>query len=254
MNRRDDSTKKPSLDSGRGGTEAGFAGRSVKGDAAIAPAQAEQRAQFMLLMRARGIRYLDLLRALERSPRSLFIPQRYADIAWRDIALPIGCGQTAPPPSIAAAMIEALTLDPRHKVLEIGAGAGYATALIARLAGHVLALERCQSLALEAASRLEAVGIANVEIAWADGLATPAQAGPFDRIIVHALLSEPPVSFAKLLAGSGVLVAAHATAIDGAKEQRVARFHHNGEGGWAIETLGPARSFAPLVEGLARGL
>jgi protein-L-isoaspartate(D-aspartate) O-methyltransferase len=218
------------------------------------PAQAEQRAQFMLLMRARGIRDLDLLRALERSPRSLFIPQRYADIAWRDIALPIGCGQTAPPPSIAAAMIEALSLDRRHKVLEIGAGAGYATALIARLAGHVLALERCQSLALEAASRLEAVGVANVEIAWADGLAIPAQAEPFDRVIVHALLADPPATFAELLAENGVLVAAHATATGGAKDQRIARFHHSGEGGWVIETLGPARSFAPLVEGLARGL
>jgi len=255
MNRRDDTTKKPSPDSRQGGTEAGFARRpAAEEETAIAPAQAEQRAQFMLLMRARGIRDLNLLRALERSPRSLFIPQRYADIAWRDIALPIGCGQTAPPPSIAAAMIEALSLDPRHKVLEIGAGAGYATALLARLAGQVLAIERCQSLALEAASRLEAVGVGNVEIAWADGLATPVQAGPFDRVIVHALMAEPPASFAKLLAESGVLVAAQATAIRGAKEQRIARFHHNGEGGWVIETLGLARSFTPLVEGLARGL
>src|SRR5579863_5334214 len=105
----------------------------------------------MLRMRARGIQDLALLRALERAPRALFMPQRYGDIAARDIALPIGCGQTAPPPAMVAAMIEALALEPHHDVLEVGAGTGYATALIAQLAREVTTLERCQSLALEAA-------------------------------------------------------------------------------------------------------
>ena len=68
-------------------------------------------------MRARGINDLGLLRALERAPRALFMPQRFADIAGRDIALPIGCGQTSPPPSIVAAMIAALELKPSHSVL-----------------------------------------------------------------------------------------------------------------------------------------
>src|ERR1700693_133309 len=108
----------------------------------------------MLRMRARGVGDLRLLRALERAPRSLFMPQRYADIAARDIALPIGCGQTAPPPSVLAAMIEALDVRREHRVYEIGAGTGYGTALLSQLAGEVLSAERCQSLALEAAARL----------------------------------------------------------------------------------------------------
>ena len=70
--------------------------------------EAEERAQFTLTMRARGINDLRLLRALERAPRALFMPQRFADISGRDITLPIGCGQTSPPPSIVAAMIAAL--------------------------------------------------------------------------------------------------------------------------------------------------
>jgi protein-L-isoaspartate(D-aspartate) O-methyltransferase len=252
MSRRDDATRKPSLESRN--EEAAVGPSAGDGGGAILSAQAEQRAQFMLLMRARGIRDLELLRALERTPRALFIAQRYADVAWRDIAMPIGCGQTAPPPSVAAAMIEALDLDRALKVLEIGAGAGYATALIARLAGRVLALERCQSLALEAASRLEALGVANVEIAWADGLAAPAAAGPFDRIIVHALLNEPPAAFARLLADGGVLVAAQSPESEPANEQRIARLRRSRDGVWTSETLGPARSFTPLVEGVARGL
>ncbi len=84
--------------------------------------EAEERIQFMLRLRARGIRDLRLLRALERAPRSLFMPQRYADVAARDIALPIGGGQTSPPPSVVAAMIEALDPPPRGRVLEVGAG------------------------------------------------------------------------------------------------------------------------------------
>ena len=103
-------------------------------------ADAEERAQFMLRMRARGIQDLSLLRALERAPRALFMPQRYQDIAARDIALPIGGGQTAPPPSIVAMMIEALHLNRAHSVFEIGAGTGYATALLSQLAGQVLQL------------------------------------------------------------------------------------------------------------------
>ncbi len=114
---------------------------------------AEERAQFMLRMRARGIQDLGLLRALERAPRALFMPQRYQDIAARDIALPIGCGQTAPPPSVVAAMIAALNLNRAHNVFEIGAGTGYATALLSQLAGQIVSVERCQSLASTAMAR-----------------------------------------------------------------------------------------------------
>src|SRR5271167_4621008 len=153
--------------------------------------EAEERAQFMLRMRARGVGDLRLLRALERAPRSLFMPQRYADIAARDIALPIGCGQTAPPPSIVAAMIETLNVKPGARVLEIGGGSGYASALLAQLGREILSLERCQTLAVEAAERLTAFGVENVRVALADGLDFRPDERGYDRFLVHALIEAP---------------------------------------------------------------
>src|SRR5580692_3921846 len=85
---------------------------------AVETSEAEERVQFMLRLRSRGINDLRLLRALERAPRALFMPQRYADVAWRDMAMPIGCGQTAPPPSTLAAMIQALDVPPQARILE----------------------------------------------------------------------------------------------------------------------------------------
>jgi protein-L-isoaspartate(D-aspartate) O-methyltransferase len=212
---------------------------------------AEERAQFMLRMRARGIQDLSLLRALERAPRSLFMPQRYQDIAARDIALPIGCGQTAPPPSIVATMIEALGLTRAHSIFEIGAGTGYATALLSQLAGQVLSAERCQTLALEASTRLGAFGVDNAQVAWADGLSPSVRLGRFDRIIVHGLIDAPPDNLIDLLSADGVLVAAMAE--DG-REQRIVRLTRNGEGAFVACDRGPARSFSRLAEGLTRGL
>ena len=170
-------------------------------------ADAEERAQFMLRMRARGIEDLGVLRALERAPRALFIPQRYSDMSARDIVLPIGCGQSAPPPSVVASMIQVLDVKRRHSVLEIGTGTGYATALLAQLAGQVLSLERCQSLALEASARLEAFGVKNAEVAWADGLAAGPGIGRFDRLIVHGLIDAAHQPLFGLLGDNGILVA-----------------------------------------------
>src|ERR1700753_237019 len=133
-------------------------------NAAALEKEAADRAQFTLRMRSRGLNDLRVLRALERTPRSFFVPQRYADIAARDIALPIGGGQTAPPPSTVAAMIEALRIAPGHRVLEIGAGSGYAAALLGQVAAEVVSLERCQSLAVEAAARLVAFKAENVRV------------------------------------------------------------------------------------------
>src|ERR1700753_1130603 len=107
-------------------------------NAAALEKEAAERAQFTLRMRSRGLGDLRVLRALERTPRSFFVPQRYADIAARDIALPT-----------VAAMVEALRLEPTHRVLEIGTGSGYAAALLGQIAREVVSLERCPSLAIE---------------------------------------------------------------------------------------------------------
>ena len=99
----------------------------------------------------------------------MFVPQRFADISARDIALPIGCGQTSPPPSVLAAMIAALGLRRSDRVCEIGTGTGYCTALLAQLANEVVSLERFQTLAVEASARIKAFGLANVSVLWRDG-------------------------------------------------------------------------------------
>jgi protein-L-isoaspartate(D-aspartate) O-methyltransferase len=212
--------------------------------------EAEERAQFMLRMRARGVGDLRLLRALERAPRSLFMPQRYADIAARDIALPIGCGQTAPPPSIVAAMIETLDVQPGVRVLEIGGGTGYASALLAQMAGEILSLERCETLAVEAAERLAAFGVDNVEVVFADGLTYRPVRGTFDRILVHGLIEAPATRLIEMLTPQGALVGVMID--ETASEQRIVRLAHAVDGGIAATAHGPARAFSPLVEGLAR--
>ncbi|MEI9917058.1 MAG: methyltransferase domain-containing protein [Methylovirgula sp.] len=105
-------------------------------------------------------------------------------------------------------MIAALGVGPDHRVLEIGTGSGYATAILAELAAQVMSLERFQTLALAARLRLERLGKQNAEIVFTDGLALPASAGPFDRILIHARLESLPPSLAALLSVEGRIVMA----------------------------------------------
>ncbi|HKH81027.1 MAG TPA: protein-L-isoaspartate(D-aspartate) O-methyltransferase [Methylovirgula sp.] len=173
-----------------------------------ASARAEEKAAFLLRLRASGIRDLDLLRALEKVPREMFVPHRLVDLARRDLALPIGCGQTLTEPSLVARMIEALALTRQHRVLEIGTGSGYATAILAEIAGEVVSIERFQTLAIAARLRLQRLGKTNATVIFADGLAMPAEAGPFDRILVHGSLDEVPPRLVDLLGEHGRLVMA----------------------------------------------
>jgi len=179
---------------------------NAEGDAASA--RAEEKAAFLLNLRAEGIRDLDLLRALERVPREMFVPHRLVDLARRDLALPIGCGQTLSEPSLIARMIAALGLERHHRVLEIGTGSGYATAILAEIAEQVISIERFQTLAIAARLRLQRLGNANAAVICADGLVVPVEAGPFDRILVHGCAEEPPQRLIDLLADDGRIVMA----------------------------------------------
>ena len=215
-------------------------------------AESEERAQFTLAMRARGINDLKLLRALERAPRALFMPPRFADISARDIALPIGCGQTSPPPSIVAAMIAALNVQPAHRVCEIGTGTGYCAALLAQLANNVVSLERFQTLALEASARIKAFGLANVTVHWADGFEHHASGDRYDRVIVHGLIEPPAEAFRRLIRPGGVLVAVVAGPDRG--EQHIVRLTDATSGAGEAADMGPAHAMRPLERGLARAL
>jgi len=218
----------------------------------LSASEAEERAQFTLAMRTRGIDDIELLRALERAPRALFMPQRFADMSGRDIALPIGCGQTSPPPSVLAAMIAALDLKPSDRVCEIGTGTGYCTALLAQLAMEVVSLERFQTLALEASARIAAFGLTNVSVLWGDGFAFHQTGDRFDKVIVHGLIEPPVPEFLKLIARDGVLATAFAG--QGRGEQRVVRLAASAEGPVRIADCGRARALRPLAHGLSKGL
>ncbi len=218
----------------------------------MSASEAEERAQFTLAMRAKGVDDIGLLRALERAPRSLFMPQRFADISSRDVALPIGCGQTSPPPSTLAVMIAALRLKSSDEVCEIGTGTGYCTALLAQLAKEVVSLERFQTLALEASARIKAFGLANVAVQWTDAFGFHARGLRFDKVIAHGLIEPPAREFLSLLAPEGALVAAFAG--PGRGEQRIVRLTVGDEGPVHVAEFGPARALRPLERGVSRPL
>jgi protein-L-isoaspartate(D-aspartate) O-methyltransferase len=182
-------------------------------------ANAEEKAAFHLRLRARGIQDRAVLRTLELVPRSLFVPHRYADLAHKDVALPIGCGQTISEPGLVGRMMEALDLAKRHRVLEIGSGTGYTAAILAQLAGEVVSIERFQSLASEARARLGQMGIDNAEVVWGDGLAVPQEVGPFDRIFVEGRLDDAAAYFQHVLIDGGILIAARQSAEEPTRQE-----------------------------------
>ena len=154
-------------------------------DEDAAAARGEEKAAFLLRLRSSGIRDLDLLRALEKIPREIFVPHRFVDLARRDLALPIGCGQTLSEPSLVARMIAALGVAREHRVLEIGTGSGYATAILAEIGAQVISIERFQTLAIAARLRLERLGKQNVEVIFADGWPCPPQPASLTASLIH---------------------------------------------------------------------
>jgi len=162
---------------------------------------------FQLNLRRRGISDQAVLRALEEVPREAFVGEADRADAYRDSALGIACGQTISQPFVVAYMTEQLQLQKQHRVLEIGAGSGYQAAVLAKLAGKVLTVERFRMLADTARARLEKLGFDNVEVMLGDGFDLPANIGPFDRIIVTAAMVEIPPNLTDRLETGGILIA-----------------------------------------------
>jgi protein-L-isoaspartate(D-aspartate) O-methyltransferase len=187
----------------------------------------ENRAALLLKLRTQGIRNTDVLRAIETIPRETFVPHQLADLAQRDLPLPIACGQTISEPSLVARMLESLDVHRDHRVLEVGTGSGYVTAILASLATHVVSIDRFHTLAAGARTRLDGLGLKNAEVICADGLAANV-GGPFDRILVHLALDGVPASLASRLAPGGVLVCGISSA-EG-RGTRLARLALNAQG------------------------
>ena len=162
--------------------------------------------QLLFALRKHGVTDNRVLTAFEKTPRDAFVENAFSDRAYADSALPISCGQTISQPSVVGIMTQALSVTPRCKVLEVGAGSGYQAAILAHLARRVYAVERHRELALTARSRMTALDLSNVSVRTGDGtLGWPEQA-PFDRIILSAAAEDAPSTLLEQLRPGGIMV------------------------------------------------
>ena len=192
-------------------------------------------------IRARGISDPRVIEAMARVPRERFIDESLRDEAYADRALGIACGQTISQPYIVALMTQAVALRGEERVLEIGTGSGYQTAILAELAREVVSIERHEALSQEAARRLADLGYDRVKLVVADGtLGWPAGA-PYDRILVAAAAASPPQHLIEQLVPGGILV----IPLGGRDHQTLQAIHRVGDKPRMI-ALSPCR-FVPLV-------
>lgn len=192
---------------------------------------------------SRGIRDELVLNAMKKVPREAFIPHDIKHLAYEDRPLPIGAGQTISQPYIVAYMIEALVLKGGEKVLEIGAGSGYAAAVLAEIAGEVYSIERIEELARKAASNLIQEGYNNVHILHADGTIGWREESPFDAILVSAGAPEIPLALKKQLAIGGRMIIPVG---DDSMAQELIRITRVGDNEYELKDLVGVR-FVPLI-------
>ncbi len=158
-------------------------------------------------LRARGIVNQRVLEAFGELPRERFVPPGKLSDTYGDFPVAIGCGQTISQPFITALMLQELDVRENHRVLDVGAGSGYQTALLAKLCRWVYAIERIEPIAAAAQARLEALDIPNVTFRVGDGSAGWADEAPFDRIVCGAAGPNLPKSWEEQLADGGRIVA-----------------------------------------------
>jgi len=164
-------------------------------------------AALIMSLRKHGITDQRVLGAIEKTPRDLFVGQGFEYAAYNDSALPIACGQTISQPYVVAYMTQALDVKDTMRVLELGTGSGYQTAILSPLCRRVYSIERHKPLLREAQQRFNALRLHNVVAKHGDGLAGWADQAPFDRILCTAAMSEVPQSLIEQLKPGGVLIA-----------------------------------------------
>jgi protein-L-isoaspartate(D-aspartate) O-methyltransferase len=211
--------------------------------------ESEQRMEFMLTLRQRGISDKAVLRAMDAVPREHFVEARFTDSAYADQAMPIACGQTISQPYVVAYMTEQLAVRPNHRVLEVGTGSGYQAAVLSRLAREVVTLERYRTLANSARARLKTLNYTNVEVLLGDGFGGEPMRAPYDSIIVTAAAEAIPPALIAQLAEDGVMVlplGPHGGA------QELIKLTKTGQGLTRENLIGVR--FVPLLPGQAREL
>ena len=208
---------------------------------------ATDKARLIVSLRAAGVRDVRVLGAMESVDRGAFLRGVFAARAYEDTPLPIACGQTISQPTVVAMMTEALEVTPRDKVLEIGTGSGYQTAILARLARRVYSIDRHARLVHDARAQFDAMGLHTITAVTGDGSRGLPDQAPFDRILVTAAAEDPPGPLLAQLKIGGIMVlpVGQSDAV-----QTLVRVRKT-PAGLDYDELSAVR-FVPLVEGLAR--
>ncbi len=201
--------------------------------------------QLVLDLRQNGVAPA-IIEIMEKTPREMFVPQAFQDRAFENAALPIGHHQTISQPLVVAQMTEALELNDRCKVLEIGTGSGYQAAVLAPLCRRLYSIERHRNLQDEAIKRFEALRIHNITTRCGDGSKGWPEQAPFDRIIVTAAAIDIPPVLVDQLAIGGIMVVPIGDDQHDQRLVKVVRGEHDSK----ISDLGWVR-FVPFVEGEA---
>ena len=206
---------------------------------------AERKMRFLFALRSRGVTDTRVLTAMEMVDRGLFVKGLFAERAYEDMPLPIACGQTISQPSVVGLMTQALNVQPRDTVLEVGTGSGYQAAILSQLARRVYTVDRYRRLVREAGDIFRDLGLVNITPMVGDGsFGLPDQA-PFDRIIVTAAAEDPPGPLLAQLKIGGIMVVPVGQSDAVQSLIKVTRT----QTGFEYEELRSVR-FVPLVEGL----
>lgn len=199
------------------------------------------RRQLIETIRERGIEDLEVLRAFDTVPRHAFLPDAVQHRAYEDAALPIGYGQTASQPSLQALYLQLLRPQAGERVLEVGTGSGYQTALLARLAGHVYSIERVRELSARARAAIDGLRIGNVALLVGDGTIGWSRFAPYDAILVAAGAPSIPTALVEQLAPFGRML----IPLGGLDEQQLTLVRKVPDG-VETETVGSC-TFVPLL-------
>ena len=166
-----------------------------------------RKIRLTLELRESGIRDTEVLSAIEKTPREIFIPDNFRNQSYANIALPIGDGQTISQPYIVALMTQSLELQKKHKVLEIGTGSGYQSSILSLLARRVYTIERIKSLLVKAETNFKELKLTNIVTKHADGNLGWKEQIPFNRIIFTAAINEISNNFFDHIDDNGIIVA-----------------------------------------------
>ena len=207
---------------------------------------AELKMRFLYALRSRGVTDARVLTAMERIDRGQFVRGLFADRAYEDMPLPIACGQTISQPSVVGLMTQALNIQPRDTVLEVGTGSGYQAAILSQLARRVYTVDRFRRLVREAQELFRELGLVNITAFTADGSRGLPDQAPFDRILVTAAAEDPPGPLLAQLKIGGIMVVpvGQSDAV-----QSLIKVTRTAEKGFDYQEIRPVR-FVPLVEGL----